>query len=254
MTIDILTRVQHPELYQRMMASAHATVNGAVYFISEQNDGLPKLAESYNRMVKDAKSDIVVLCHDDAAFMSDGWDDALDDAFRDPWVNVVGVVGSKNYKGGDVFFAGSKESVGAYVGRVNDVVAVKLFSGDEGVTPCDVVDSFFMAVRRKTLIDNPFDEQFDGLFFYDTDFMLRVKGVAVAPILMAHHKPQKYYGIYPKNMGLAVDYWDKFHKKHGLRPELPGDQRCAVIGLDDLEQMGRNKAYQGFVDRYVAKI
>lgn len=250
--IDILTRVRHQDLYAVMKESARQTAAGQVRFIYESDDGQPRLAESYNRMVKHVKSDIVVLCHDDAIFLQDGWDQALLDVFADKSVNVAGVVGSVDYRGGEMFRGGSATFRGAYVANVDEGVMVKLFSGHESTTPVDLVDSFFFAARRDVLDATPFDEQFDGLFFYDMDFMLRAGGVHVAPILMAHYKPDHLRGVYPKDLKPMGDYWDKFHAKHGYTdiPQI-GNPAVAAIPMATLRELGRKAAYKRFADKFL---
>ena len=250
--IDILTRVRHRELYDVMRDSATQKADGTLRFISEQDDGQPRLAESYNRMVKHVESDIVVLCHDDAIFLQDSWDSALQEVFADKAVNIVGVVGAVDYRGGEMFRGGSQTFRGGYVANVDGSVLVKLFSGHEEPTPVDLVDSFFFAARRDVLLANPFDEQFDGLFFYDMDFMLRVGGVQVAPILMAHYKPDRLRGNYPKDLKPMGDYWDKFHAKHGYTDIPPiGNPAVAAIPLPTLNAIGRQAAYKRFSDKYL---
>ena len=253
-TISVLTRVRHKELYERMKQSAEENAFSGVDFAVESDNGQPRLAESYNRMVAACPSDIVVFAHDDAVFLTPGWDERLRDLLSSPDINVVGVVGAKNYKGGTAFWGGYPDCVGKYVTQKEGLSRVKLFSGHTGIVPVSVVDSFFFAARRQDVYARMFDQSFDGLFFYDLDLMLRLGKVIVADILMGHYKPANLYGSYPVDMRPMSDYWDYFHMKHSLKPgKFAKEQRCASVSLQDYALLGPSALYAKFESEFMVK-
>ena len=231
--IQVLTRSAHPELYQRMVTSARKTAFGNVMFVSTPDDGLPKIVESYNLMAAVSTADILVFCHDDIIFLSEGWDERVKEAFRLGF-EVVGAVGTQKYTGGMIFDSGKEYSVGQVVGNLDGKRIKKLFQHRAEIEPAQAVDGMFMAVTREHFIKSGgFDSQFDGLFYYDVDFCLR-SNCAVVDILLAHEKPPHIWGKYPEAMKPIEFYRDAFNKKHGFKEDPPiGDQRCDSVAYEE---------------------
>lgn len=230
--IEIICRIRYPELFNRMRESARATALGDISFSTTFDDGGPKLAQSYNLLGILARANIILFVHDDVIFLSEGWDKKIEDAMR-PGFNVVGAVGSKKYCGGMIFDSGRVYSAGKVVGNIDGRRVVKLMENRSEIEPVAVVDGMFMAIDRRHFIDTGFDEQFDGLFYYDLDFCLR-SNCAVADILIAHEKPDHLRGVYPPDMRPMEAYTAIFNKKHGFGPDLQiGDQRCDTMEYAD---------------------
>lgn len=251
--ISLLTRIQHPDLYARMKESAQRTAHGSVEFLSEQDQvGLPMLAATYNRLGVQARGDILAFAHDDVVFMQDGWDTALRLAFAESGAAVLGAVGTASYEGGRLFASGWPHGRGKYVTRHDGQMVVKVYSAQHGTEKAEAVDAFFMAVPADHFHGHKFDETFDELWFYDLDYCLSAKKVAVADILLGHHKPEGLYGRYPEAMKDISAYWHVFHAKHGLRtPEKQGDQRCAVVPLDRFASEHQAEYVAEFNARYM---
>ncbi len=230
--IQIISRVRHKELYKRMRESARATSKGLLMFSIIEDDGSPKMAESYNLLGATAIADVLLFVHDDVVFLSKGWDEKILDAMALGF-NVVGAVGSKEYAGGMIFDAGYNSSAGKVVGIVEGKRVVKLMAHRAEVEPVKVIDGMFLAVDRKHFISQKgFDWQFDGLFFYDLDFCLR-SNCAVVDVLVAHEKPDHLRGVYPKDLRPMSDYEPAFNAKHGFKDAPIGDQRCESMLLSD---------------------
>jgi hypothetical protein len=227
--IQLITRVRYPELYKRMLDSARKTAKGSVSAIAINDDGQPRLAESYNLMAGSCAADILVFCHDDVIFLSDGWDEKIGRAMSLGF-NLIGAVGSQEYAGGMVFDAGRQYAAGKIVGWVDGKRVVKLMQNRSEVEPVKVVDGLLMAVKADHFRSvGGFDMDFDGLFYYDTDLCLR-SNCAVADFLVAHEKPRELYGKYPDGLKPIEAYRDAFNKKHGFRGDpVPGDQRCDTV-------------------------
>lgn len=230
--IEIITRIQYPQLYTRMVNSAKETAVGDIRFSSAFNDGMPKLAESYNFLGALAKGDILLFVHDDVIFLSPGWDKKIVQAMEIGF-NVVGVVGSQKYEGGMIFDSGSSYSCGKVCNIQDGKRVVKLMQHRSDLEPVAVVDGMFMAVEASHFAKTGFDWQFDGLFYYDMDFCLR-SNCAVADILVSHEKPDELRGKYPEGMKPMGHYAPIFNKKHGFKGEPAiGDQRCDSIPYED---------------------
>ncbi len=230
--IQVITRTRYAELYDRMSRSARDTANGPVSFVKMVDEkGDMRVAESYNLLGATSTGDILLFCHDDVIFLSEGWDEKISEAIELGF-NVVGAVGSKEYNGGMVFDAGSIHSAGKVVGNHNGKRIVKLMEHRSEIEPVKVIDGMFMAIDREHFLKTGFDSTFDGLWFYDLDFCLRSK-CAVVDILVAHEKPANLYGVYPEGMRPMSDYEGAFNKKHGFEKQFIGNQRCDSMLLED---------------------
>ncbi len=197
-----------------------------------EDDGQPKLAESYNLLAATSIADIFLFVHDDVVFLSNGWDEKIKDAM-DLGFNVVGAVGSKEYSGGMVFDAGYKHSAGKVVGIVDGQRKVKLMAHRTEIEPVKVIDGMFMAVDAAHFSRiGGFDWNFDGLFFYDLDLCLR-SNCAVVDILVAHEKPEHLRGVYPADLRPMSDYETAFNAKHRFGLASIGDQRCESVAYED---------------------
>ncbi len=237
MKIELITRIKHPELYLRMAGSAKTTSLTPLTFTTMLDDGSPKIAETYNLLAAVSNADVFVFVHDDVIFLSDAWDQKVKDAISMGF-NVMGAVGTQKYEGGLIFDSGKKYSAGKMVGTYGDKRLVKLMDNRSEIEPVQVVDGMFMAVERNHFLRNPFDYQFDGLFYYDVDFCLR-SNCAVIDILLAHEKPEHLKGVYPANMKPREAYSEAFNKKHGFKSEPPiGDQRCDAMAYEDYVKEG----------------
>ena len=230
--IQIITRVKYPELYRKMQDTARAMASGPVMFTAAFDDGQPRIAESYNLIGITSMADTLLFVHDDVVFLSEGWDDKIKDALALGF-DVVGVVGSKEYNGGMVFDAGREHSTGRVCGLKDGKRTVRIFEHRAEIEPVKVVDGLFMAMTRQHFIKTQFDESFDGLFFYDTDFCLR-SNCAVVDILVSHEKPDHLRGVYPEGLRPITDYATKLNAKYGFPAITPiGDQKCEAVLLED---------------------
>jgi len=177
-------------------------------------------------------ADILLFVHDDVVFLTEGWDAKVRDALALGF-DVVGVVGSKEYNGGMVFDAGREHSTGRVCGLKDGKRVVRIFNHRAEIEPVKVVDGLLMATTREHFLKTQFDESFDGLFFYDTDFCLR-SNCAVVDILVSHEKPDHLRGVYPPDLRPITDYAPKLNAKYGFPAVTPiGDQSCEAVSLAD---------------------
>lgn len=243
--IDIICRVKYNDLYARMQESALRTARCVTPgFITQIDDGQPKIAESYNRLGSISRASILVFVHDDVEFLSDGWDVALLESDHE----INGVIGTVKYEGGRIFHAGTEYGRGKYVSDINGEKAVKIMSPCRSGDIIAAVDGMFMAVKRDHFARHKFDQNFDGLFFYDLDYCLG-HDCGIADILIGHYKPKEYFGVYPKDMKPIGNYWGEFHAKHGLNPKSQEDQAVGAVPLDDYLKIGHEQAYKLYKER-----
>ncbi len=245
--IDLITRVRTQALYDRMLHSAKQTASFHFQHHSEfDTENLPKIAGTYNRLAASSKAAILGFVHDDIEFLSDNWDGVIEDLFAEYDADIIGVVGSKKYEGGRVFDSGNTYSIGHFCCEINGVPTVKVLSRAHRYVPAQVVDGMLMFCRRSYWAQEKFDESFDELFFYDTDFCLRGQVAVTSSLLVKHSKPQELYGKYPENLKPITFYQPRFNDKHGFVPKEPGPQACAAVLLTNFKTLGQNTIFDEF--------
>lgn len=231
--IQVITKSRYPELYSRMLWSAKETASGPIAFSNYVDEvGNMEIAGIYNVLGSFAKADILIFVHDDIIFLSKGWDDKIKKAMALGF-NVVGVIGSKEYRGGMIFDSGREHSAGKVVGQTDGKRLVRLMEHRTEIEPVSVLDGMFLAVNKDHFLKTGFDNRLDGLWFWDLDLCLR-SNCAVVDILVAHEKPDNMKGGYPADLRPMSDYEGYFYEKHGIKknPKI-GDQRCDAVEYSD---------------------
>lgn len=250
--IDVVTRAQSKDLFERMKKSALETAYEVPRFDYEMDpDGLPHCADTYNRLGKKGTADVICFVHDDVEFLSKDWDVVVHDLWIEHRFDVLGVIGSKVYNGGALFDAGSVHGVGLVGGDVDGQTAMRILSPRLRYAPVKVVDGLILFVSREFFARNPFDEAFDELFYYDVDLCLRAEKVAVTcDVWVKHWKPKAMYGVYPEGMKKREDYDVLLKAKHGTQEAPRGDQTCAMMMWPDFVRLGQTNGFEGFKRKY----
>ena len=248
MKIDLITRIRDKSLYKRLVKSAKDTAYLKVGYLSEVDSiGLPKMADTYNRLGKQSDADILCFVHDDVEFISKGWDNKLREIFITYNPDILGVVGTDKYIGGATFDTGINHSHGIIMGNNG----VRVVSNRYAYKQVEAIDGLFMCVSKKFFNKNKFSKEFDELYYYDIDLCLRSKKVGItSDILVKHSKPEKLYGKYPDNMKSEKIYGKIINKKYNLKPEPVQDQRCCQVSLDRYIKEGHDNLYIKFCEDY----
>lgn len=160
--------------YIRSRLSSICNISHEVIRISDASG----LSEAYNRGIRSAKHDIIVLCHDDIDFLCDvGFSRILLNALSE--FDLVGVAGPRILKSSFWLGGGPTNSAGLVihgpVGKHNASYSINYYdSEDTPLISVQAIDGVFMAARRSTFSSISFDEAiFDGFHFYDIDFSHR---------------------------------------------------------------------------------
>ncbi len=254
--IELMTRIQSPKLYERMKLSAIDTSCSPILFSSETDDiGLPKCAETYNRLAFKSKADIFCFVEDDVEFISLDWDRIAEDIFLEYNPDILGVVGASEYHGGGYFEAGRDHSFGHVAcnrSKFEQDTCVRVLSEYYRYKKVKVIDGMLMFVRRDFFLREPFDEKvFDELFYYDIDLCLKSDRVAItSDILVKHSKPPEFYGKYPANMKTVDQYEPILMERHGLVKKPTQDQTCCMVSLEMFRKQGQTECFKGFERKY----
>lgn len=254
--IQLITRIQNMGLYERMMRSARNTAFSAVHRSHEiDTEGLPKCAETYNRLAFKSNAEIFCFVEDDVEFVSNDWDRIAEELFAEYDCDILGVVGASEYHGGGYFEAGRENSFGQVAcnkSKNDQETWVRVLSEHHRFKKVKVVDGMLMFVRREAFLREPFDEKtFDELFYYDIDLCLKSDKVAItSEILVKHSKPPELYGKYPANMKTVDQYELIFLDRHGLTKRPIGDQTCCFVSLDRFKKDGQTECFKQFERKY----
>lgn len=187
------------------------------------------LAEGYNRALRQARHDIVMLAHDDVRILSPDFAARLLRGMSRH--DLVGIAGTRKLAGGAWHFAGHPHLAGQIGMPDSDGgYVVTLYDVDERETAgLQALDGLLLATRRETALRLAFDEaSFDGWQLYDLDFSLRAsqEGLDCATcndILVVHDSQGSYDEHWRK---YAQRFLDKHQSRLGpmqsefFKPEL----------------------------------
>ncbi len=140
--------------------------------IAFQNNNEISLTRFYNKIIKESKNDIIVLCHDDLVFETFDWDEIVIDLFKENPHGIIGVAGAKLLSESGVWW----EHCNPMYGIVNQIidgekVEHKWSHYNENLENMVVIDGLFIALN-KNRIKKYFDEDIKGFHYYDLDFSL----------------------------------------------------------------------------------
>jgi hypothetical protein len=160
------------ELIKSLLDTAGCEVS--ILFVT--NDGNFPLSKIFLNTIPKAKSDIVVLMHDDIEIIKEGWGAELIRLFDEHKdYGIIGVAGSADFDEGCAWWK-NKELYGQVLHRYDGKSWLTAFSPlfEEGhdLEEVCVIDGVFMAIER-TRIAEQFGEDIPGFDFYDVDFCLR---------------------------------------------------------------------------------
>lgn len=157
--------------------------NKNVQIISIENDGKFSLCEAYNQILEQSENDIVVFCHDDLKFDTNGWSYKIKSHFdKNPEYGIIGLAGTKYMPKSGKWWEIQSTMYGIVNHENNGKKWESKYSKDikNRLEPTIIVDGLFFAVHKKRIKKN-FDETVKGFHFYDVDFCFRnyIEGVKI---------------------------------------------------------------------------
>jgi len=206
----------------------------------------PKCAETYNRLGRASRGDILCFIEDDVEFLDDNWDSTIEEIFAEFKPDILGVIGSTKYEGGKYFDSGYQFGVGMVAGNTG----IRILGPKTRYTPCKVVDGMFMCVSKKYFEKEQFDETFHGLFYYDIDYCLRSSKVGITSLLVKHSKPPELYGVYPEDMEPVEVFTPAFEKKWGKGPGNVASQQCCLVSPETFKKYGQTECLNRYRQKY----
>jgi glycosyltransferase involved in cell wall biosynthesis len=181
-TIGYSTKTHKPELIEYFKKSSGNSNH--VEVIEKINQGDKSLSQVYNEIINEAKSDIVILCHDDIYFDTPAWYSKVQKSFEKNDFGILGVAGTTHLSQSGMWWESNrrKNIVGIVIHEIGGKKWESRYSSPQGneISQVAVVDGVFIAIH-KLRIKKLFVEDFKGFHFYDLPFCLEnhLEGVKI---------------------------------------------------------------------------
>ncbi len=181
-TVGYSTRKSNPEFIEYLKkTSGFKKIN----VIEKVNNGEKSLSQVYNEIISESDTDIIVLCHDDILFDTNGWYSKILKHFEKSDFGILGVAGTTFMPESGMWW----EQKGRMVGIVNHEHEGKKWESKysdslgNGIKETVIVDGLFIVID-KTKIKHTFDENVPGFHLYDVNFCFKnfIDGVKVGVI------------------------------------------------------------------------
>ena len=108
-TIGYSTRSTKPEFKDYLVKSSGFK---KIEVIEKVNNGEKSLAEVYNEIISESKTDIVILCHDDIYFDTTAWYSKIIKHFEKSDFGILGVAGTTSMPSSGKWWEDRKKMVG----------------------------------------------------------------------------------------------------------------------------------------------
>jgi glycosyltransferase involved in cell wall biosynthesis len=157
-----------------------------VKVIEKINNGEKSLSKTYNEILEESETDIVILCHDDILFEKPYWGKRVLEHFEKPEnYGILGVAGTRFLPSSGRWWDIQGEMVGQVYHQHEGKKWLSEYNKSFGskIIETVLVDGLFLAINKKRIKTN-FDESFDGFHFYDVSFCFSnfLKGVKIGTI------------------------------------------------------------------------
>jgi glycosyltransferase involved in cell wall biosynthesis len=200
-TVGYSTRESKPEFIEYLKKSSGFK---KIDVIEKINNGEKSLSQTYNEILSEAKTDIVVLCHDDIYFDTSSWYHKLVKHFDKSDFGIIGVAGTTFMPSSGMWWEDRRKMIGIVNHESEGKKWTSKYADDlnNNIKETVVVDGLFIAIHKKRINHN-FIEEFEGFHFYDIPFCFEnhISGVKVGVITNIR--------ITHKSIGQTNEQWEK---------------------------------------------
>ena len=225
-TVGYSTRESKPEFIEYLKKSSGFK---KIEVIEKINNGNKSLAQTYNEILSEAKTDIVVLCHDDIYFDTNSWYHKLVKHFDKSDFGIIGMAGTTYMPESGMWWEDRRKMIGIVNHESEGKKWTSKYADDlnNNIKQTVIVDGLFIAIHKKRIKHN-FIEDFKGFHFYDIPFCFEnhISGVKVGVITNIR--------ITHKSIGQTNEQWEKnrilFSEKYkdNLPTKLPFDPASRI--------------------------
>ena len=203
-TVGYSTRESKPEFIEYLKKSSGYK---KLEVIEKINNGDKSLSQVYNEILSEAKTDIVVLCHDDIYFDTSSWYSKLLKHFEKTEYGIIGMAGTTSMPSTGMWWQDRKKMVGIVNHENGGKKWESRYADSIGnsILETVIVDGLFIAIHKKR-IKKTFNEEFKGFHFYDIPFCFEnhLEGVKVGVITNIR--------ITHKSIGQTNEQWEENRK------------------------------------------
>ena len=203
-TIAYSTKESKPEFTEYLKKSSGFK---KLEVIEKVNNGEKSLAQVYNEVLSESKTDIVVFCHDDIYFDTNSWYNKLLKHFEKSDFGILGMAGTTQMPSSGMWWEDRRKMVGIVNHESDGKKWESKYSESLGnsIMETVVVDGLFVAVDKRKIKKN-FNEDFKGFHFYDIPFCFEnhIEGVKVGVITNIR--------ITHKSIGQTNEQWEENRK------------------------------------------
>ena len=200
-TVGYSTREHNPKFIEYLKKSSGFK---KIEVIEKINNGEKSLSQVYNEILDEAKTDIVVLCHDDIYFDTNSWYYKLKTHFESSEYGILGVAGTTEMPASGQWWETRRKMIGIVNHESGGKKWTSKYSEDLGksIRETVIVDGLFIALSKSRIKHN-FDEEFKGFHFYDIGFCFKnqIEGVKVGVISNIR--------ITHKSIGQTNEQWEE---------------------------------------------
>jgi len=200
-TVGYSTRESKPEFIEYLKKSSGFK---KIEVIEKINNGDKSLAQTYNEILSEAKTDIVVLCHDDIYFDTNSWYHKLVKHFDKSDFGIIGMAGTTYMPSSGMWWEDRRKMIGIVNHESEGKKWTSKYADDlnNNIKQTVIVDGLFIAIHKKRIKHN-FIEEFEGFHFYDIPFCFEnhISGVKVGVITNIR--------ITHKSIGQTNEQWEK---------------------------------------------
>jgi len=166
LTIGYSTRTDNPKFIEQIKKTCGVTFD----VIQVINNGEKSLSQVYNEVMSQAKTDIIVFCHDDIIFETKKWGKRLLNNFSNSDYGILGLAGSTYMPATGRWWDAPITMRGIVNHQHEGKKWESKYSTNEGkISPTLLVDGLFIAFDKNKIKKN-FDETVEGFHFYDLTF------------------------------------------------------------------------------------
>jgi len=203
-TIAYSTRESKPEFTEYLKKSSGFK---KLEVIEKVNNGEKSLAQVYNEVLSESKTDIVVFCHDDIYFDTNSWYNKLLKHFEKSDFGILGMAGTTQMPSSGMWWEDRRKMVGIVNHESDGKKWESKYSESLGnsIIETVVVDGLFIAIDKRKIKKN-FNENFKGFHFYDIPFCFEnhIEGVKVGVITNIR--------ITHRSIGQTNEQWEENRK------------------------------------------
>jgi len=227
-----------PEKFDAVCANYRALLAGVPHEIIGIHDAR-SLCEGYNRGIRRASGDVIVLSHDDVVLVNPDFAARLLAHLSNH--DLVGVAGTTRLISGNWIDAGWPHLHGQIASQIHQPgrLVVTAYQIRAATVPgAQALDGAFLALRREAFERVQFDERtFDGWHLYDLDFVYsaHLAGLRIAvcnDLCLIHNSIGAYHDRWEH-------YVQRFLQKHGARlakGEKPPPDDAFWIEMDSTQE------------------